>query len=239
MLARACRDAVSRRGARRQPRLGHARASSISTREGNFARGTRRSLLIARSADPRARVPLPRAAARRWPAAGEPLRTLPVHVDRRGRPAPRPVHRPAASPSRSRLRDLLLHLAAAGGGVPRRLRVVLRSAGPSRSRASSGSASIGRPRPSTSAAPSWSRWSADSSPRTAGRSTPYLAVLTFEETCEIVGLLIGSAPCSDSWPARSSRGPSIELLDARRRHDRDLPEPPSATAPGPKAEQLP
>ena len=69
------------------------------------------------------------------------------------------------------------------------------------------------------------------------KSTPYLTVLTFEETCEIVGLLIGVGALFRLLRTMQPRT-VIELLDAGGTFGIS-PASSSATAPGPKAEQLP
>ncbi len=70
------------------------------------------------------------------------------------------------------------------------------------------------------------------------RSTPYLTVLTFEETCEIVGLLIGVGALLRLLSMVQPRT-MIELFDAGGGTIGIAPGSSSATAPGPKAEQLP
>jgi len=70
------------------------------------------------------------------------------------------------------------------------------------------------------------------------RSTPYLAVLTFEETCEIVGLLIGVGALFRLLRTVQPRT-MIELFDLGGGTIGISPASSTATVPGPKAEQLP
>ncbi len=70
------------------------------------------------------------------------------------------------------------------------------------------------------------------------QSTPYLTVLTFEEACEIVGLLIAVGTLLRLLRTVQPRT-MIELFDAGGGTIGISPTSSSSTAPGPKAEQLP